>query len=151
MARFRLTFPTIPTATLGPQRGHIGATNDQIAADNTGHQWSSILTAQQLTSAGIPGRRITPVLSRTEHVTFASLCVVVRMTTPRRKRIVEADRMRRPREQTMSSLRDKLHWVRCKLHVHRWRPEKDYQGKWYRECRDCGTISGMARFPLGAG
>jgi hypothetical protein len=73
MARFRLTFPTIPTATLGPQRGHIGATNDQIAADNTGHQWSSILTAQQLTSAGIPGRRITPVLSRTEEVAWASI------------------------------------------------------------------------------
>jgi hypothetical protein len=55
------------------------------------------------------------------------------------------------REQAMSSLRDKLHWVRCKLHVHRWRPEKDYQGKWYRECRDCGTIAGMSMFPPGAG
>jgi hypothetical protein len=31
-------------------------------------------------------------------------------------------------------IRDKIHWVRCKLRVHRWRPEKDYQGKWYREC-----------------
>jgi hypothetical protein len=48
----------------------------------------------------------------------------------------------------MSSLRDKVHWVRCKLHVHRWRPEKDYQGKWYRECRDCGTVSGMSMFHL---
>ena len=55
------------------------------------------------------------------------------------------------REQAMSSLRDKLHWVGCKLHVHCWRPEKDYQGKWYRECRDCGTISGMSMFPPGAG
>jgi hypothetical protein len=40
----------------------------------------------------------------------------------------------------MSSLRDKAHWVRCKLHVHRWRPERDYQGRWYRECRDCSTV-----------
>ena len=46
-------------------------------------------------------------------------------------------------------IRDKIHWVRCKLHVHRWRPEKDYQGKWYRECRDCGTVSGMSMFPPG--
>jgi hypothetical protein len=38
----------------GPHRGHIRATNDQTAADNTGHQRSSILTAQQLTSASIP-------------------------------------------------------------------------------------------------
>jgi hypothetical protein len=51
---------------LGHHRGHIRATNDQIAADNTGHQRSSILTAQQLTSASITGRRIIPVLSRTE-------------------------------------------------------------------------------------
>lgn len=48
-------------------------------------------------------------------------------------------------------IRDKIHWVRCKLHVHRWRPEKDYQGKWYREFRDCGNVSGMSMFPPGAG
>ena len=30
-------------------------------------------------------------------------------------------------------------------------PEKDYQGKWYRECRDCGTVAGMSMFPPGAG
>jgi hypothetical protein len=41
----------------------------------------------------------------------------------------------------MSSLRDRLHWVRCKLHLHRWRFERDYQGKLYRECRDCGAVT----------
>jgi hypothetical protein len=46
-----------------------------------------------------------------------------------------------PREQAMSSLRDRLHWVRCKLRLHRWRFERDYQGKLYRECRDCGAVT----------
>src|SRR5215218_5460135 len=59
--------------------------------------------------------------------------------------------MRRPREQTMSSLRDKLHWVRCKLHVHRRRPENDYQGKWYRECRDFGPSAACPCFHLAPG
>ena len=46
-----------------------------------------------------------------------------------------------PEEQAMSSLRDGLHWVRCKLHLHRWRFERDYQRKLYRECRDCGAVT----------
>jgi hypothetical protein len=39
----------------------------------------------------------------------------------------------------LSSFRDKLHWVRCKLHLHRWGFKRDYQGVLYRECRDCGA------------
>jgi hypothetical protein len=39
----------------------------------------------------------------------------------------------------LSTVRDKLHWVRCKLHLHRWGFKRDYQGVLYRECRDCGT------------
>jgi hypothetical protein len=35
----------------------------------------------------------------------------------------------------MSSLRDRLHWVRCKLHLHRWGFRRDYQDVLYRECR----------------
>jgi hypothetical protein len=41
----------------------------------------------------------------------------------------------------MSGLRDRLHWVRCKLHLHRWGFKRDYQGKLYRECRDCGSAA----------
>jgi hypothetical protein len=31
---------------------------------------------------------------------------------------------------------------RCRLHLHRWRFERDYQGQRYRECARCGAISG---------
>ena len=31
---------------------------------------------------------------------------------------------------------------RCRLHLHRWRFERDYQGQRYRECVRCGAISG---------
>jgi hypothetical protein len=41
----------------------------------------------------------------------------------------------------MASVRDRLHWVRCKLHLHRWRFKRDYQGKLYRECPDCGAVT----------
>lgn len=51
----------------------------------------------------------------------------------------------------MSSLRDKLHWVHCKLHIHRWRTEKDDQGSRYRECADCGTLRQISGIPSGAG
>ena len=50
----------------------------------------------------------------------------------------------------LSGLRDTIHRLRCILRVHRWNPQKDYRGKWYRECRDCGAISGMSMFPPGA-
>jgi hypothetical protein len=33
------------------------------------------------------------------------------------------------------------HW-RCRLRLHRWRIQKDYQGQRYRECRRCGAVSG---------
>ena len=31
---------------------------------------------------------------------------------------------------------------RCRLHLHRWRFERDYQGQRYRKCVRCGAISG---------
>ena len=43
-----------------------------------------------------------------------------------------------------------VHRLRCILRVHRWNPKRDYQGRWYRECRDCGAVSGMSIFPPGA-
>ena len=30
---------------------------------------------------------------------------------------------------------------RCRLHLHRWRFERDYQGRRYRKCLRCGAIS----------
>jgi hypothetical protein len=41
----------LPSTRPGPHWAHIGATNDQIAADNTGHQRSGILPAHQPDSA----------------------------------------------------------------------------------------------------
>jgi hypothetical protein len=38
---------------------------------------------------------------------------------------------------------------RCRLHLHRWRIERDYQGKRYRECRHCGAVSGTSMTPPG--
>ena len=32
--------------------------------------------------------------------------------------------------------------LRCRLRLHRWRIEKDYQGQRYRECVRCGAVSG---------
>jgi hypothetical protein len=38
---------------------------------------------------------------------------------------------------------------RCRLRLHRWHIQKDYQGKPYRECRDCGTVSDTGMTPFG--
>ena len=38
---------------------------------------------------------------------------------------------------------------RCRIGLHRWRIEKDYQGKRYRECRQCGAVSGTSMTPPG--
>ena len=38
---------------------------------------------------------------------------------------------------------------RCRIGMHRWRIERDYQGKRYRECRDCGAVSGSSMTPPG--
>ena len=38
---------------------------------------------------------------------------------------------------------------RCRIGMHRWRIERDYQGKRYRECRHCGAISGAGMTPPG--
>ena len=39
---------------------------------------------------------------------------------------------------------------RCRLHLHRWRIEKDYQGQRYRECMHCGAVSGTSMTPPGS-
>ena len=39
--------------------------------------------------------------------------------------------------------------LRCRIGMHRWRIERDYQGKRYRECRDCGAVSGSSMTPPG--
>lgn len=39
---------------------------------------------------------------------------------------------------------------RCRLHLHRWRFERDYQGQRYRECIRCGAISDLST-PLPGG
>ena len=49
--------------------------------------------------------------------------------------LTEPDRLRR-KEATMVKP-----W-RCRLRLHRWRYETDYQGERYRECTRCGAISG---------
>jgi hypothetical protein len=41
-----------------------------------------------------------------------------------------------------------MHW-RCRLRLHDWRFQKDYQGQRYRECRHCGVISGAGMTPPG--
>jgi hypothetical protein len=51
-----------------PPGAHTRATNDQIAADNTGHHRDGIGPGQQFISASIAGRLITPVLSDTDAV-----------------------------------------------------------------------------------
>ena len=38
---------------------------------------------------------------------------------------------------------------RCRIGMHRWRIERDYQGKRYRECRHCGAVSGISMTPPG--
>jgi hypothetical protein len=40
------------------------------------------------------------------------------------------------------------HW-RCRLRLHSWRIEKDFQGKQYRECRHCGAVSSTGFTPFG--
>jgi hypothetical protein len=52
-----------------------------------------------------------------------------------RMALTEPDRLLR-KEATMAKP-----W-RCRLHLHRWRFERDYQGQRYRECVRCGAISG---------
>jgi hypothetical protein len=51
-----------------PPGGHTRATNDEIAADNTGHHRDGSGPGQQFISASIAGRLITPVLSDTDAV-----------------------------------------------------------------------------------
>ena len=51
---------------MGPQRGHIRATNDQIAADNSGHHRSGMPQVIGRTGPSTAGNRNPPVLSRTE-------------------------------------------------------------------------------------
>ena len=41
--------------------------------------------------------------------------------------------------------------LRCRLRLHRWRIEKDYQGQRYRECIRCGAISGGSSALPGGG
>jgi hypothetical protein len=50
----------------------------------------------------------------------------------------------------MSSLQDKLHWVRGKLHVHRW-GLREHQGNQDSESRDCSTVGGMSTLPSSDG
>jgi hypothetical protein len=38
---------------------------------------------------------------------------------------------------------------RCRLHLHRWRIEKDYQGQRYRGCIRCGAVSSASMYPPG--
>ena len=38
---------------------------------------------------------------------------------------------------------------RCRIGLHRWRIQTDYQGKRYRECRDCGAVRGSSMTPPG--
>jgi hypothetical protein len=38
---------------------------------------------------------------------------------------------------------------RCRLLLHHWRIEKDYQGRRYRECTRCGAISSASMYPPG--
>jgi hypothetical protein len=141
--------------TGGGVLGHIGATNDQIAADNSGQHRPLICPANRGPHPTAAGRDDPLWLSDTEDVTgssaafrdrlgtslepFAPICVILRVTTPRRKRIVGAKRVAPRKERPMSSLRDRLHWVRGKLRLHRWGFKRDYQGNLYRECRDCGA------------
>jgi hypothetical protein len=72
MARFRLTFPSSPAATLGPQRGHIRATDDRIAGDNHGQHRPAIAQVTGRTPPPTAGRRDPRVLPDTEAVTGAS-------------------------------------------------------------------------------
>jgi hypothetical protein len=51
-----------------------------------------------------------------------------------RAALSEPDRLL-PKETTMAKP-----W-RCRLHLHRWRIERDYQGQRYREGIRCGAIS----------
>jgi hypothetical protein len=51
---------------LGPHWGHIRATNDRIAADNSSHQRSYILAAHRQSRPSAAGRHRHPALSRTE-------------------------------------------------------------------------------------
>jgi hypothetical protein len=39
--------------------------------------------------------------------------------------------------------------LRCRIGMHRWRIQTDYQGKRYRECRHCGAVSGSSMTPPG--
>jgi hypothetical protein len=41
--------------------------------------------------------------------------------------------------------------LRCRLRLHRWRIEKDYQGQRYRECVRCGAVSGDSSMLPGGG
>ena len=38
---------------------------------------------------------------------------------------------------------------RCRLRLHRWRVQSDYQGQRYRECRHCGAVSSSGFTPFG--
>jgi hypothetical protein len=61
-----------------------------------------------------------------------------------RMALTEPDRLLR-KEATMAKP-----W-RCRLHLHHWRIESDYQGQRYRECTRCGAISGASMYPPGGG
>jgi hypothetical protein len=54
--------------TAGPHRGHIRATDDQIAADNNGHHRTAIGPAQQASLLPTAGRRDSPAVPDTEEV-----------------------------------------------------------------------------------
>jgi hypothetical protein len=55
-------------------RGHIGVTFLPSVRDNTGHERSTPVPAQQLTSVGITGPWTTPALSRTEEAKVSNRC-----------------------------------------------------------------------------
>jgi hypothetical protein len=55
--------------TAGPHRGHIRATNDQIAVDNNGHSRPGIYPAHRSYSPTAAGHRDRRAISDTEEVT----------------------------------------------------------------------------------